>query len=233
MRVFVIAVLSLALFTVPAFAEDKKVMSEKEKLSYSLGYSQGSSTAGFLKAQGVDVDTKTVTEAFKAGLTGQQPALTQQEMHDIITNFQKSVNAKHAEIMKGLSDKNKKEGEAFLAENKKKPGVVTTASGLQYKVLKEGKGQTPKATDTVKVNYTGTLINGTEFDSSDKRGMPAVFQVNKVIAGWTEALQLMKVGSKWKVFIPAKLAYGDKGAGPMIGPNATLIFEVELVSIEK
>jgi len=233
MRVFVIAVLSLALFAGQAFAEDKKEMSEKEKLSYSIGYLQGSNMAGFFKAQSIDVDTNTINDAFKAGLTGTKPALTEQEMHEIMAGFQKNMTAKQAERMKELSDKNKKAGEAFLAENKKKEGVVTRPGGLQYKVLKEGTGEIPKATDKVKVNYKGTLIDGKEFDSSYKLGKPAVFQVNKVIPGWTEALQLMKAGSKWQVFIPANLAYGDRGAGAMIGPNSTLIFEIELVSIEK
>ncbi len=233
MRLFVIAVLSLALFVGQSVAEDKKEMSEKEKLSYSIGYTQGSSMASFFKAQSVDVDTNTINKAFKAGLTGAKPALTEQEMRQIMADFKKSLTAKQAERMKEVSDKNQKAGETFLAENKKKKGVVTRPSGLQYEVLKEGTGETPKATDKVKVNYKGTLIDGKEFDSSNKLGKPAVFQVNKVIAGWTEALQLMKVGSKWEVFIPANLAYGDRGSGPMIGPNSTLIFEIELVSIEK
>ena len=233
MRVFIIAVLSLAIFAGQAVAEDKKEMSEKEKLSYSIGYSQGSSMAGFFKAQSVDVDTNTMIEAFKSGLSGTTPALSEQNMREIIAGFQKDLAAKQAEHMKELSDKNQKAGEDFLAENKKKEGVITLPSGLQYKVLKEGTGEIPKATDKVKVNYKGTLIDGKEFDSSYKLQKPAIFQVNKVIPGWTEALQLMKVGSKWEVFIPAGLAYGKRGSPPMIGPNSTLIFEIELVSIEK
>ena len=132
-----------------------------------------------------------------------------------------------------LAEKNMEEGEKFLSENKKKKGIVTTKSGLQYIVLSEGNGARPKATDKVKVHYKGTLIDGTEFDSSYKRGEPAVFQVKGVIPGWTEALQLMKVGSKYNLFIPSNLAYGQRGAGSKIGPNVTLIFEVELLSIEK
>ncbi len=233
MRAFVIAVLSLALFAGPAVAQDKKEMSEKEKLSYSIGYSQGSSMAGFFKEQSIDVDANTINEAFKSGLTGTKPALTEQEMHEVLAGFQKSLAAKQTERMKEMSSRNEKAGETFLAENKKKEGVITRPSGLQYKVLKEGTEKTPKATDKVKVNYKGTLIDGTEFDSSYKRGTPAAFQVDKVIPGWTEALQLMKVGSKWEVFIPANLAYGNRGAGQIIGPNSTLIFEIELLSIEK
>ena len=140
---------------------------------------------------------------------------------------------KREEEQKKLAEKNAKEGEAFFAENKKKEGIVTLPSGLQYKVIKEGDGPTPKATDTVSVNYKGTFIDGTEFDSSYKRNQPATFKVKGVIPGWVEALQLMKVGSKWQIFIPASLAYGDKGAGNVIGPNATLIFEVELLSIDE
>jgi FKBP-type peptidyl-prolyl cis-trans isomerase len=133
--------------------------------------------------------------------------------------------------MKLVGEKNKKEGEAFLTENKKKEGVKTLASGLQYKVLKEGSGKMPKATDKVTTHYQGTLIDGTEFDSSYKRGEPASFLVNGVIPAWTEALQLMKVGSKWQLFVPSKLGYGERGMGPKIGPNAVLVFTVELLSI--
>ena len=158
--------------------------------------------------------------------------LSEEEMRTVMTAFQKEMAAKQAEMMKSQGEKNKKEGEAFLAENKKKEGVKTLASGLQYKVIKEGTGKTPKATDKVSTHYQGTLIDGTEFDSSYKRGEPATFPVNGVIPGWTEALQLMKVGSKWQLFVPSKLAYGEKGAGPIIGPNAVLIFTVELLAIK-
>jgi FKBP-type peptidyl-prolyl cis-trans isomerase FklB len=140
--------------------------------------------------------------------------------------------AKKTERLKELGEKNKNEGEAFLAENKKKEGVVTLPDGLQYKVIKEGDGNIPKLTDTVSINYRGTLINGTEFDSSYKRGKPATFPVKGIISGMSEALQLMKVGSKWQLFIPSQLAYGERGAGDDIGPNATLIFDVELLSIQ-
>ena len=142
------------------------------------------------------------------------------------------MRKKQEEKMKLAGDANQKEGAAFLAANKTKEGVVTTSSGLQYKVLKQGDGPKPTATDSVVCNYKGTLINGTEFDSSYKRGQPATFPVNGVIKGWTEALQLMPTGSKWQLFVPADLAYGARGAGQDIGPNATLIFEVELLSIQ-
>jgi len=143
--------------------------------------------------------------------------------------FQKDMMAKQQEVAK----KNKKEGEVFLDENKKKEGVKTLASGLQYKVLKEGTGKKPKLNDAVTVNYRGTLIDGTEFDSSYRRGQPASFPVSGVIPGWTEALPLMGEGAKWQLFVPSNLAYGERGAGAMIGPNATLIFEIELISVQE
>lgn len=233
MKVFVIAALSLALLAGQAAAEEKKEMSEKEKISYSIGYLQGSGMAAFFKNQGVDLDTDTVIEAFKAGLTGLKAPLTEQEMHETMNSFQKTIASRQAERAKETAEKNSKAGEAFLAANAKKEGVFTLPSGLQYRILKEGTGPLPKATDKVKVNYRGTLIDGTEFDSSYKRGEPAVFQVDKVIAGWTEALQLMKTGSKWEVFIPAKLAYGDRAVGSVIGPDSVLVFDIELLSIEK
>ncbi|MCJ7833279.1 MAG: FKBP-type peptidyl-prolyl cis-trans isomerase, partial [Deltaproteobacteria bacterium] len=171
------------------------------------------------------------TKGFKDALSGAKPLLSEEEMRTVMTAFQKEISEKQAEKTKVLGEKNKKEGETFLAENKKKEGVKILTSGLQYKVVKEGTGKKPKATDKVTTHYQGTLIDGTEFDSSYKRGEPAAFPVNGVIPGWTEALQLMKVGSKWQLFVPSKLAYGERGAGPKIGPNAVLIFTVELLSI--
>ncbi len=233
MRKFVVAVLTLAFFAGHAVAEEKKEMSEKEKLSYSMGYTQGTSMAGFFKAQSIEIDTDTFVSALKDGLSGAKSVMTEQEMRDKVMALQQDLMAKKAEQSKTLAENNKKAGEAFLAENKKKEGVVTLPDGLQYKVIKEGTGAIPKAADKVKVNYKGNLTDGTEFDSSYKRGEPAVFQVDKVIAGWTEVLKLMKVGSNWEVYIPSNLAYGERGTGMVIGPNQTLIFEVELLSIEK
>jgi FKBP-type peptidyl-prolyl cis-trans isomerase FklB len=233
MRKFVVAILTLALFAGQAVAEEKKGMSEKEKLSYSMGYTQGTSMAGFLKAQSIEINTDTFVSALKDGLSGAKSVMTEPEMREKVMALQKDLMAKKAEQSKTLAANNKVAGEAFLAQNKKKEGVVTLPDGLQYKAIKKGTGATPKATDKVKVDYKGTLTDGTEFDSSYKRGEPAVFQVDKVIAGWTEVLQLMKVGSKWDVYIPSNLAYGERGTGMVIGPDQTLIFEVELLSIEK
>jgi FKBP-type peptidyl-prolyl cis-trans isomerase len=168
----------------------------------------------------------------KDGLSGANPLLTPEEVRTVMTEFTKDMREKAATASKEAADKNTKEGEKFLAENKTKAGVKTTASGLQYVVEKEGSGAAPKETDTVVVNYRGTLLDGTEFDSSYQRGEPATFPVNRVIKGWTEALQLMKPGGKYKLFIPSSLAYGPGGAGGDIGPNATLIFEVELLNVK-
>lgn len=233
MRVLVIAVLSLILCAGQVLAAEKKEMSEKEKLSYSIGYTQGNNMSSFFKSQSIETDNDILVEAFKAGLSGAKPAMTEQDMREAVSGLQKNIMAKKAEAAKEAAEKNKKAGEAFLAENKNKEGVITLPDGLQYKVLKKGTGKAPKMTDKVKVHYKGTLIDGTEFDSSYMRGEPAVFNVDKVIAGWTEALQLMTEGSKWEVYIPSNLAYGGRGAGPMIGPNSTLIFEIELISIEQ
>ncbi len=186
---------------------------------------------GSLKRNSIDVDIDALVKGLKDSLAGGKMLMTEQEQRETLIAFQKEFQAKQQEKMKALAEKNKKEGEAFLEANKKKPGVKVLPSGLQYKVITEGKGASPKDTDTVTVNYRGTLIDGTEFDSSYKRNEPATFPVKGVIKGWTEALLLMKEGSKWQLFIPSNLAYGERGAGSAIGPNATLIFEVELIKI--
>jgi FKBP-type peptidyl-prolyl cis-trans isomerase len=179
-----------------------------------------------------DIDIKVVEQALEATIKGEKTSLTAEEALQVRQEFMKTLQAKRVAEQKAASDKNKKEGEAFLAANKSKSGVKTTASGLQYMVEKEGTGAKPKATDTVKVNYLGTKIDGTKFDSSYDRGQPATFPLNGVIKGWSEGLQLMPVGSKYKLFVPSDLAYGENGPG-QISPNATLIFEVELLDIEK
>ncbi len=212
----------------PVFAGEKaELKTQKDKLSYAIGMDMG----GSLKRNAIDVDIDALVKGLKDALAGGKMMMTEQEQRETLMAFQKEFQAKQQEKMKTLAEKNKKEGEAFLAENKKKPGVKTLPSGLQYKVITEGKGASPKETDTVTVNYRGTLIDGTEFDSSYKRNEPATFPVKGVIKGWTEALQLMKVGAKWQLFVPSSLAYGERGAGGVIGPNATLIFEVELLKI--
>ena len=210
------------------FAGEKPELKDlKDKESYSLGYLFGHS----MKLQGVDINPEVYTSGMRDALGGMNPPLSQEEMQKTVSDLQQRVMAGRQKESKEVAGKNLAEGKAFLEENKKKEGVKTLASGLQYKVLIEGSGKTPKATDEVTVNYKGTFINGTEFDSSYKRGKPATFPVDKVIRGWTEALQLMKEGSKWQLFIPPELAYGDRGAGP-IPPNSTLIFEVELISVK-
>jgi FKBP-type peptidyl-prolyl cis-trans isomerase FklB len=213
----------------PALAADDSAAptNKKDKISYSIGMDIGSN----LKRQELDLNADALAAGLKDAFSGGKTKLTQDEVRQVLTDFQQEIQAKMQERTQQLGEKNKKEGEAFLAENKKKSGVKTLPSGLQYKVITEGKGNSPKETDTVTTNYKGTLVDGTEFDSSYKRGEPATFPVTGVIKGWTEALQLMKVGSKWQLFVPADLAYGPRGAGQVIGPNAALIFEVELVSI--
>ncbi len=202
---------------------------QKEKISYALGMDLASQ----LKRQSVEIDPAIFNQGLKDALSGGKMLMTEQEARATITELQNQLRAKQAEMAKVQADKNMKEGEAFLAANKTKEGVVTLPSGLQYKILTAGAGTKPTLDDTVVCNYRGTLINGTEFDSSYKRNQPATFPVKGVIKGWTEALQLMPVGSKWQLFIPSSLAYGERGAGGDIGPNATLIFEVELLSIKE
>jgi FKBP-type peptidyl-prolyl cis-trans isomerase FklB len=212
-----------------AAAEKTQLKTKKDKTSYMIGYDIGSN----MKKQGIDVDSKVLSRGIIDALSGAKSLLTDQEVQEFTAELRAEIMAKQQARNKALAEKNKKEGEEFLAANAKKEGVKTTASGLQYKVITAGKGKKPKAEDTVTVNYRGTLIDGAEFDSSYKRGQPATFPVKGVIRGWTEALQLMPEGSKWTLYIPADLAYGERGAGPMIGPHSTLIFEVELLSIAK
>jgi len=200
----------------------------KDKISYAIG----ADLANKLKASSIDVDRAMLTQGLNDVLSGSKPAMTDDEVRSTLTDLSKQLQAKQQAIAKEAGDKNKKDGEAFLADNKTKEGVVVLPSGLQYKILKAGDGPKPTAADSVVCNYKGTLINGKEFDSSYKRGQPATFPVGGVIKGWTEALQLMPVGSKWQLFIPPDLAYGDRQAGPEITPGSTLVFEVELLSIQ-
>ncbi len=205
----------------------------KQKFSYALGMNIGNGLGNNLKKQSVEVDWNLVAQGLKDSVAGGKTRLTQEEAQAVLTEVQNEVRKEQQEKMQEASAKNKTEGDAFLAANKSKEGVVTLPDGLQYKILNAGTGPKPTASDSVVCNYRGTLVNGTEFDSSYKRGQPATFGVGQVIKGWTEALQLMPVGSKWQLFIPSSLAYGERGAGADIGPNATLIFEVELLSIQE
>ncbi len=201
---------------------------EKDKNSYAFGMNIGRG----LRQNSVDVDPAILMRGIKDVLAGGKTLLTDEQAQAVLTAIQNDLRKKQQDLRQQAGGTNKKEGEAFLAENKTKEGVITLPSGLQYKIVKAGDGPKPAATDSVVCNYRGTLINGTEFDSSYKRGQPATFPVGQVIKGWTEALQMMPVGSKWELYVPPDLAYGDRGAGASIGPNATLIFEVELVSIQ-
>jgi FKBP-type peptidyl-prolyl cis-trans isomerase FklB len=200
-----------------------------QKNGYSVGYDIGRA----LKKQPLDLDADAVVRGLSDAYKGAAQAMTDEDMTKQLNALRTEAQRRVLEQRKQAGEKALKEGEEFLAKNKNEKGVVTTASGLQYKIIKAGKGKKPTAKDTVTVHYRGTLINGTEFDSSHKRGQPATFPVSGVIPGWTEALQLMPVGSTWTLYIPSKLAYAENGSGPQIGPNATLIFEVELLEIKK
>jgi len=205
----------------------------KDKFSYALGMNFGKGIGERLKQENIEYDPAIVARAVKDAMTGGKLQLTDEQAKAVLTEVQTEVAKRHQDELKQLADTNKKEGDAFLAANKAKEGVVTLPSGLEYKVLKTGTGPKPTATDTVSCNYRGTFVNGTEFDSSAKGdGKPVSFRVDGVIKGWTEALQLMPVGSKWQLFIPPDLAYGP-GGRPGIPPNSTLVFDVELVSIQE
>lgn len=210
----------------------------RQKASYGIGYSIGGSLANNFKQQGIEFDTDQFMRGLRDALGGKEAAFTEEELRAAMTVFQKEVQARQEQQLAELearfkadAEKNQKEGEAFLKANAAREGVKSTASGLQYQVLKSGSGKSPDANDRVKVHYHGTLIDGTVFDSSVERGEPIELSVNRVIPGWTEALQLMKVGDKWKLFVPSKLAYAEDSPGAPIGPNATLIFEVELLDV--
>jgi FKBP-type peptidyl-prolyl cis-trans isomerase len=202
---------------------------DEKKASYSLGVNLGMR----LKQQQVVLDVETFTRGFTDATTDGKRLLTDEQVQTELQNFEKRRVEEAEKAMKDMAEKNKVDSEKFLAENAKKDGVKTTASGLQYKVISEGKGAKPAPTDEVQVHYAGRLVDGTEFDSSIKRGEPVSFPVNGVIAGWTEALQLMPEGSKWEIYIPSDLAYGPGGTGDVIGPNAALIFEVELLKVNR
>lgn len=201
---------------------------QKDKVSYAIGMNMGES----MKRDSLDLDPNIVLRGLKDATAGGKMLMTDDEMKVVLTNLRTEMVKKQQAEAQRVGETNKQAGQQFLAANKAKEGVVTLPSGLQYKILKEGTGPKPAATDTVVCQYRGTLLDGTEFDSSYKHGQPATFPVDKVIKGWTEALQLMPVGSKWQVFVPSDLAYGDHSPVPEIGPNATLIFEIDLMSIQ-
>ena len=230
-KIVVLSVFALVLCPVwhGVAADETKtsVTTEDEKISYALGYNIGRN----LKRD-FDVDVTSFFQGFKEGQGEEKTTLTEEEMKEAMTVFQNRMREKQMAKMKLAAEENKAKGEAYLKANKEKEGIVTLESGLQYRVITSGDGAIPKSSDTVECHYRGTTIDGKEFDSSYKRGKPATFQVGGVIKGWTQALQLMKVGSKWELFIPSDLAYGDRGAGNAIAPGSTLLFEVELLAIK-
>jgi FKBP-type peptidyl-prolyl cis-trans isomerase FklB len=229
-RKWMLATAMVLLTTIAASAQDAapELKTDKDKLSYALGMNLGQN----FRKQGLDVDPAMFAKAFAEAFNTGKTAMSDQDMQTVLTAAAQEFRKKQAAVQSEKAQQSQKDGEKFLADNKTKDSVVTLPSGLQYKILKQGTGDKPALEDTVICNYKGTLIDGTEFDASEKHGGPATFPVKGVIAGWTEALQLMPVGSKWQLFVPSSLAYGAQGP-PGIGPNATLIFEVELVSIQK
>ena len=226
---YIIFLLFITYFIYSNKGKKIELKNEKEKISYSLGYDIG---FNFFKNNEVDIDLDIFFMAIKAGINSENPIMTDEEIKDAINKFRMELSKKQQEKMNILNEKNKKEGELFLAENKKKEGVVVLPSGLQYKIVNQGTGKSPKETDTVTVNYKGILINGEEFDSSYSRNEPVTFTLNQVIKGWTEGLQYIKEGGKIILYIPQELGYGQRGAGQNILPYSTLIFEVELIKVE-
>lgn len=220
----------ITLFTLST--ANAETLSNNDKASYAIGADFGNKVKSAFAAQNVQLNNKMIIEGLQAALEGKNMRFTQAEMQQILMAFQKDLQQKAQAKNMAESGKNKQDGIAFLKANAKKQGVVSLPSGLQYKILKKGTGKKPTATSKVETHYRGTLLNGKEFDSSYKRKQSVTFPVNGVIKGWTEALQLMPVGSKWQLFIPSDLAYGDRGAGRMIPPGSTLIFEVELLAIK-
>lgn len=227
MRPTLILALAVGLLAIQASAQETATLTtQKDKVSYGIGVQ----VAASLKGQGIDVDPNLLVKGLRDALAGQKLLMSDEELSATMAAFQQEMVQKQTQARAQAAEENKKTGDTFLAGNSKKDGVVTLPSGLQYKILVAGQGKKPTEADTVSCNYRGTLIDGTEFDKSEA-GKPASFDVKAVIPGFKEALQLMTVGSKWQFFIPPDLAYGDRGAGNVIGPNTTLVFEVELVSI--
>lgn len=230
MKRIAILVLAFGIWAGSARAQDAPaaLKTQKEKLSYAIGMEMGKG----VKAQEMDVDPELISRGLKDALSGAKSLMSDDELQTVIGALREEMRQKQMQAEEAAAEDNRKQGEAFLAENGKKTGVVTTASGLQYKIITAGTGKKPVETDTVLCNYKGTFLDGTEFDSSTEAGKPVPFDIKTVIPGFKEALQMMPVGSKWQIVVPASLAYGARGAGNVIGPNATLIFEVELVGIQ-
>lgn len=233
MRLVSAAVMGFALSTSIAATNTATTVTslntEMEKLSYSIGADLGKN----FKKQGIDISPAAMAKGLEDGMSGAKLQLTEEQMKEVLNTFQKDLMAKRNAEMNKKSEENKTKGETFLNQNKTKEGVVTLPSGLQYKILQKGTGETPKKDDTVTVEYTGTLIDGQVFDTTEKTGKPATFKVSQVIPGWTEALQLMPVGSTWEVYVPSNLAYGPRAVGGPIGPNETLVFKIHLISFKK
>jgi FKBP-type peptidyl-prolyl cis-trans isomerase FklB len=230
MKAFTAAVLVVGLIGCQATGDKQvKLENQKDKVSYSIGLNVGTS----LKKDSIAITPEAFLRGvIDAGADSAHRLMSEKEVRETMTAFQEEMRTKQTELAKAAGEKARVAGEAFLAENAKKPGVVTLPSGLQYKVITEGKGKKPKATSTVTAHYIGKLVDGTEFYNSHKRGQPATFPLNGGIKGWTEGIQLMKEGSKWELYIPSSLAYGENGAGSVIPPNAALIFEVELIAVK-
>ncbi|MDP1991352.1 MAG: FKBP-type peptidyl-prolyl cis-trans isomerase [Syntrophales bacterium] len=223
------AVLGIFLLAAPVNAAETPVLkTQKERVSYGIGVDM----ARNFKLQGIEFDADILIKGFMDQSSGGKLLMTEDDIRATLNAYQSEIMQKRAQAMKAAAEENKKIGDAFLAENQKKEGVVALPSGLQYKILKAGDGRKPTDADLVECNYRGVLINGTEFDSSYRTGKPVTLKVTGLISGWTEALKLMPVGSKWQLFIPPQLAYGERGAGRYIGPNTTLIFELDLIAIK-
>lgn len=229
MRLVTAAVLGLTVTSTYAAADASMLKTDADKLSYSIGADLGNN----FKKQEIPVVPDMLAKGMQDAMSGGQLLLTEDQMKTVLMDFQKKLMEKRTAQYNKQADENKTKGEAFLAQNKAKSDVVTLPSGLQYKIVTKGTGAKPTAEDTVTVDYTGKLISGEEFDSSKKTGKPATFKVNQVIPGWTEALQLMPVGSTWEVYVPSNLAYGPRSVGSQIGPNETLIFTIHLISVNK
>ena len=229
MKLVAAAVMGLAMSTAIAATDAGSLNSDLDKLSYSIGADLGKN----FKKQGIEISPEAMAKGLQDGMSGSSLLLTEDQMKDVLSKFQKDLMAKRNSEFTKKADDNKAKGEAYLNQNKAKDGVISLPSGLQYKIIETGTGAKPGKEDTVTVDYTGTLIDGQVFDSSEKTGKPATFKVSQVIPGWTEALQLMPSGSTWEVVVPASLAYGTRSVGGPIGPNETLIFKIHLISVKK